>query len=533
MELSILFGGTQGQGVDKVAEIAAKLFANMGYYIFRYRDYSSLIEGGHSFSVLSVSEKPIHSHKKELDVILALDEDVMDRHSDRLAEESCVLTPEGLEEDVNYNYINTALLGGLAKLFGVKKNRLEEVVEEELQKTSVGNKKAVEEGYQSFEQLVELEDKERSYEIMTGSQGVVRGAIESGMDVFLAYPMTPATPVFHLLAEKEEDEDYITYQLENELAVANAALGSAHTGAKTMVGTSGGGADLMSEATSMQGIAEIPFVLYLAQRAGAGSGVPTYTAQADLGLATKGGHGEFPRVVIAPGDAVESVEAANQAFYFAENYRLLSVILGDKHVAESDFTFTSEPDTVEVGRNIDSENQGGEYENYKITETGNSPRSVPQLNVVKSSSYEHDEKGITVEDAEKVDEMTEKRLRKGEEVEKESKRFERFKVHGDQSSSTVIIGWGSTKGVLKDVAKEKGYSFLQVFYLEPFPEEIEEHLKDAEEVVLVENNSTGLLGDLIAENTGIRIGDDQKILKYDGRPFRRDKLLERIDEVLG
>lgn len=533
MRLDILFGGKQGQGVDKVATMASDLFTGMGYYVFKYRDYGSLIKGGHSFDVVSVSDEPISSHNRSLDALLALDDNTVEKHRERLKEDGFVVNAVdiGSESELGISF-NMILLGAAAKTFGIGMEEVRKVIERSFgdkgEKIVSKNVEAAEIGYKDAEQDENIERRSREIKIMSGSEGIAEGAVRSGLDVYMAYPMTPATPVLHVLAGRQREDDILTFQPENELSVVNAGLGCAHTGAKTMVGSSGGGYDLMQEAMSLQGMSEIPLVMYLSQRAGAASGIPTYTAQSDLEIATKGSHGEFPRITIAPGDAKESIKAANECFYFAENFRMLAVLLGDKHVAESDYSHEEGVETVEVGRNIDKSEKGGEYLNYKITEDGNSPRSVPGLNVVKSSSYEHNEYGVTIEDSDQIVEMTDKRLRKEETVEKESERFERYKIHGKEDSDIVVVGWGSTKGAIKDVAEELGIKFLQIIYLKPFPDEIGEVLQDSEEVLLVENNATGLLGDLIREETGYKIDDKDTVLKYDGRPFRHDELEDEI-----
>lgn len=535
MRLDLLFGGDQGKGIDKVASMAADLFSDLGYYVFKYRDYGSLIKGGHSFDVLSISDEPVHSHRHSLDAILALDDKTVEKHKDRLREEGFIINAEniGKESDFGISF-NMLLLGAMAKGLEIEMEKLENVIQEDFDDEEVIEKNidAARQAYEHADENFEVEDQGREVEVMSGSEGIAEGAVRSGIDVYFAYPMTPATPVLHLLAGRQKEDDLIAFQPENELSVINAGLGAAHTGAKTMVGSSGGGYDLMQEAMSMQGMSEIPLVVYLSQRAGAASGIPTYTAQGDLEIACHGSHGEFPRITIAPGDAKESVEATNQAFYFAENYRTLAVLLGDKHVAESDFSVIGDPEITQVGRNIDKTEEGGEFENYRITEDGNSPRSVPGLNVVNSTSYEHDEYGITIEDKDSINKMTDKRLRKEETIEREVKKFDRYKVHGNEDSDVVVIGWGSTKGAILDAIKDLDVKFLQVIYLVPFPEEVGEILEDGEKVILVENNSTGLLGQHLRENTGLKVKEDNKILKYDARPFTSDTLKEKIKERL-
>lgn len=533
--MNILIGGKAGQGIDAAANIISGALSKEGFYVFNYRDYPSLIEGGQNFNIVTISDEPVRSYESELDIMIALDQQTIKNHKEKLKEEGSLLKTEDFEIDSDFKPVtNVFMLGAMFKKFGLDLDILNEKLEEEFEgkKFLELDLKAAKAAYDRAESewSIKVPDNE-NLKVMTGSEGIGIGAIKSGLDNYFAYPMTPATPVLHYLAGRQKEENYTVFQPENELAVINAGLGSAHTGAKAMVGTSGGGYDLMQEAMSMQGIAEIPLVVYLAQRPGPGSGVPTYNTQGDLDIAVKGGHGEYPRVTVAPGDAVESVELTNQAFYFSENFRALSVLLGDKHVAESEFTYTEGPELIEVGRNI-ADQEGGEFDNYKITEGGNSPRSVSGKTIVKSSSYEHDEYGVTTEDSQEVKEMNDKRLRKAETIKEEVRNFDMYKVHGNEDGDIVVLGWGSTKGAILDAIRDLDVEFIQILYLEPFPDEIKQKLEQADKVILVENNSTGLLGNLVSEKTGYMIPEDNKILKYDGRPFESDLLKESIEEVL-
>jgi 2-oxoglutarate ferredoxin oxidoreductase subunit alpha len=342
--------------------------------------------------------------------------------------------------------------------------------------------------------------------------------------------MTPATPVLHFLAKKQDEHDFITIQTENEIGVVNNAMGSSFAGAKTMVGTSGGGFALMSETFSLAGISEIPLVAYLAQRTGPASGVPTYTAQADLKMAVNAGHGEFLRVVVAPGDAQEAILRTEEAFYLSLKYRTLVVLLADKHVAESDYSFDELKSSDLDNQRFIIKNPSDDYKSYEITEDGNSPRAVPgQGPVVRASSYEHDEHGYTTEDPEMTTKMNDKRKKKEQLIEKEVlEKLNPVSVYG--KGKNLIIGWGSTKGAILDSLSElDDYRFLQISYISPFPKKrVIEEIEKSDNVVLVENNATGLLGDIIAEQTGHMI--EKKILKYDARPFVSSDIINQINK---
>ncbi len=370
--------------------------------------------------------------------------------------------------------------------------------------------------------------KGRRY-FITGNQAIGLGAIKAGLDIYVAYPMTPATPVLHFLAAKQKQHDILVMQMENEIAVINTALGASYTGAKAMVGTSGGGFALMAETMSMQGMSEIPLTVYLSQRTAPATGVPTYTTQGDLKFALNVGHGDFPRIVVAPGDAMECYKMTADVIYLAEKYRILSIIIGDKHVGESHFTHNKIPRTKPAIRNIT--NPKKDFKIYELTKNGISPRSVPGKGVpIRGTSYEHDEYGFTTEDPEMTKKMNDKRWRKWEEVKKEVMKMEPYSIYG--KGKITIVGWGSTKGAIMDCLKElKGVKFLKINYISPFPDkQVKRILEKSEEVILVENNVRGQLGEVIAEKTGYFI--KKKILKYDSRPMDRDWLLPRIRRLI-
>jgi len=363
------------------------------------------------------------------------------------------------------------------------------------------NIREAKEGYEEEKKTMckVLENKNRLY-FMNGNKGISEGAIKAGLDVYFAYPMTPATNVLGELAEKQIENNIIVLELESEIAVINAAIGSSITGAKTMIGTSGGGFDLMTESLSLAGIAEVPLVIYLASRPGPSTGVATYTAQGDLDMARYAGHGEFPRMVLAPGNPKEAEELTSQAFYFSQQFGIPVIVLSDKHLAESIYTSDKEA---------------------KITS------SKKMITLKRFNSYETDKFGCATEDAELIKKNVDARLKKGKEIEAEAEKFEGFKVHG-KDSKNIIVSWGSTTGAIIDAVEGLNTQFLQVLYLEPFPKKIKKAI-EGKNIILVENTATGQLGKLIAEKTGIIIPDSNKILRYDGRPFLCDELKDEIE----
>jgi len=512
MRLNVLIGGKAGQGINKISQILANLLVKQGYFVFNYRDYPSLIRGGHNFNVLSISEEKVGSYENRLDVIVALDNKTIEKHKEKLKKGGLLIEGKGLG---NWGRdLNVVLAGRLVKFLGIKEGAWVEEVKKGLKSEKAI--KAAKRGFGLGRKRYNLKPLKRKKKIlfMSGSEAIAQGAMNSKIDLYLAYPMTPATGVMHVLAGKQSEKRLRVFQPENEIAVVNAALGASFAGARVMIGTSGGGFDLMSEGLSLQGQNEAPLVVYLSSRPGPGTGIPTYTCQADLDIALRAGHGEFPRVVIAPGDPIEGIEKVNEAFYLAEKFGCLVVLLGDKHLAESGFSSERRPNKVlplRVRRNL----PGGRK-------------------VVKVSSYEHDKEGNTTEEAEWSRRNNEQRLKRYQAIKKESEKFEMIKIFGNPKAKNLVIGWGSTKTVILDaleaidgsITKKGNYKFLQVLYLKPLSNKIREEMKKAEKVILVENNLTGQLGRLLREKTGLKI--EKRILKADGRPFTSDELKRKI-----
>jgi 2-oxoglutarate ferredoxin oxidoreductase subunit alpha len=503
MKYNILIGGKAGQGINKISEIIGNVITKQGYYVFNYRDYPSLIRGGHNFNMLAISDNPIYSNESKIDAIIALDEKTIEIHKKDLTEKGKNWIFKGEEFKDLGRDLNIAVASAYLKVVGTPKEAiLEEIKDQFSHKEAI---EAVEKGYASKERDQEYSTIKRKVTIISGTQAIAQGAINSKINLYIAYPMTPATGVLHELAGKQKEHGFKVFQAENEIAVVNSGLGASFAGAKTMVGTSGGGYDLMTEGLSLQGQSEIPLVVYLCSRPGPGTGVPTYTSQGDLDVALRGGHGEFPRIVIAPGDPIECIEKTNEAFYLAEKFNTLSIILSDKHLAESEFSFDKTPNKT-----------------LPIT----IHRKLPGQEIVKANSYEHDKNINTTEDPLLTQKGAERRIKKYEDIKEEVNKFEMIKIHGKKNSKNLIIGWGSTKGVILDAIKDLDYKFLQVLYMKPISDEIKKEIQKARKVILIENNVTGQLGRLIREKTGISIKN--RILKYDGRPFRSDELMQEI-----
>jgi 2-oxoglutarate ferredoxin oxidoreductase subunit alpha len=547
-ELSILIGGKAGDGIRQAGQTLARLLTRIGYRIFFYDDYPSLIRGGHNFSIIRASKKKSQAHKEKVDLIVALNQDAVEKHKHRLNPGGVILYDSkkveaqgvgvdfmGLVKELEGSPImrNTAALGALAKMLNIEWEMLERVITDTMDKKVDLNLKIAQSAYHRVEKAWVSVPKldQKMLPLVSGNEAIALGAVQGGLNMYIAYPMTPASAILHYLAEHEDDLGVVTIHPESEIGVVLMALGAAYAGARTMVGTSGGGFALMTEALSLSGQGEIPIVFVVSQRPGPGTGVPTYTMQGDLSFVIHSGHGEFAKVVLAPGDAEEAFYLTGLAMNLAWKFQTPCFVLSDKHLSESIFSFDADPDKIKPEDPLLWEGQG-EYKRYLDTQNGISPLAFPgnPAAMVKATSYEHDEYGITTEDSEQIVRMQRKRLRKKKTLEDELSRCEQVKVYGNLESKTVLLCWGSTKGACIEVAEELGLKVVQPLVLEPLPiEPLKKALSGADKIIDIEVNTTGQLAKHVSAH-GICI--DDMILRFDARPFTVDVLLEKVKEVL-
>jgi len=545
-DFTILIGGQAGQGSRKAGLVIAKILNNLGYRIFIYDDYQSLVKGGHSFSKIRASNKKVFTQNREVDFILALDQLTIDKHIDSLKENGLVVFnsskvkfSSGIPIDAETIakeeggipiMANTVIVSVFARIIGASFELLESVFKKEFKKGLEINLKIAKRIYDEIEERIKIEKLENEpLPLITGNEALALGAVKAGLDMYYAYPMTPATSILHFLAGHKLGVQ--TIQLENEIAVIISALGSAYAGKRSMLGTSGGGFALMTEGISLASIAELPILIVNSQRTGPATGVPTYNAQADLNFVLNAGHGDIVKFVVAPKDADECYEWSGRLLNLAWKYQTPAVLLIDKEISESTFNFESKA-RIEKQEALLSDKKE-DYKRYEITPSGISPLAFPGEGVVsKVTSYEHDEYGYTAEeDEEIIMQMQEKRLRKFEEMQKEVEDMvDAIKVYGKKDSKNVLITWGSSSHPAIEATEDLDVKVLQIIVLEPFPVlQILDELENASNIICVEQNALGQLASLLAKN-GIEV--NELILKYSSRVILKEEIKDLIKEVL-
>jgi 2-oxoglutarate/2-oxoacid ferredoxin oxidoreductase subunit alpha len=500
-----------------------------------------------------------------VDIIVALDKESIELHERELSGDGLIIYDSSAlkqkyekENFLDVPFVELAMSGGGSKIMantvatgvvlgmlGLKLDILDGIISETFQKkgqdvirqnvaaAKAGQDFAVRECRKCAFQAAQTGDP---LMMVAGIEAIALGAIASGCRFYAAYPMTPSTGIMNYLAGKEAEYGIIVEQAEDEIAAINLALGASYGGVRAMTGTAGGGFALMSEGLSLAGMTETPIVIALGQRPAPATGLPTRTEQGDLLFALHTAHGEFPRVILAPGSPEEAFHLTNKAFELAEKYQVPAIVIFDQYLADSTWTCSGfdMKKIVYTDYRIRGEafEEMTDYKRHAFTETGISPLGVPgeSKNVVVTDSDEHSEEGHIIEDAETRVKMMEKRLfRKMPLIRKE---IEQPRLYGSSDGEIVVAGWGSTFGVIKEVveslAGEASISFLHFSQLYPFPEDnsFMRIMESAKMSICVENNATGQFARLVRMETGFDF--TRKINKFDGRPFTFGELRGEI-----
>lgn len=561
-------GAPAGYGVMTTGLLLAKVATHSGYDIFDYAEYPSLIQGGQNTYEVVVGHNVVTT-EKNVDLLICLDQATFKLHQHRLSHGALVLYDPTTVKikpgrysliPVNWNQIivklkadkvmiNMVALGASIGLWGGNLAGLKKIIKLQFghkhADVAAKNIKCAQAGFNvvtdQYTHLIKnylvKQKKVIAQAVITGNDAFALGAVAGDCRFYAAYPMSPSSSVLSTLAKWQKETGMIVRHAEDEIGVVNEALGASFTGVRASVGTSGGGFALMSESLSFAGIAELPLVIFLAQRPGPATGMPTWTEQGDLLFTVFGGHGEFPRIILAPGDVSEMIQLTTRAFNLAAQYQLPVIVLSDKYLSEchqslplSTLNRLMRPRLNYLKSARLTKNHL--YKRYKLTRDGISPWLQPGTArfMYQTNSYEHSTDGHTSEAA--SDRLAQ--------VDKRQRKIATFlaqdavlpTIYGDKSSQTVLVGWGSVKGALQtaqSILAQKGHNvgIMHFTQLYPLPTTKLARLFDpAKKYILVENNATGQLGQILRMTVGVDI--KSQFLKYDGRPICTDEVVQKV-----
>lgn len=561
---SLKFGGQSGQGINTLGEILTKGIKDSGFFTFSYREYPSIIKGGFASYQIDFSDSSINSSSRYTNILICIAPEALHQYIGQVSKDGLILHSipdfeftkeenEYIKElDIDVVYIDTlkiteeskapkimanvVILGYLWKLIDLDIKILEKVLQKKFEGKEIdmnAEYRCLRAGY-AYEKPKKFQIKERPQKktpfwnrskILTGNEAIALGAISAGCRAYYAYPMTPSTAILEMLGNTYKETGMLVKQSESEITAALQVMGSMYMGTRAFTATSGGGFDLMTEAISCAGVTETPMVVVLGQRAGSGTGLPTWTGAGDLEVALNAGHGEFPRCVLSCSDVNDSYELIQKAFNISEKYQIPVILLTEKQIAESLFNVKDLPKPVKIERSLNKAKL-----RYEITESGVSPRWIPQKDspTFLVNSDEHSQDGNSTEDIETILQMAEKRLRKLSSLRKD---IPEPKYYGPKDPDVVFVGMGSTKNTVLDsmnqIETKIGYLHYQFIYPLKY-EKILELYENGSRVILIENNQTGQLGKLIKRECNFEF--PEKLLKFDGRPFFVEDILDFLEQ---
>jgi 2-oxoglutarate ferredoxin oxidoreductase subunit alpha len=570
MDYSLKIGGEAGQGIQTIGDTLARVFSRAGYHVFTHQDYESRIRGGHNFFQIRFSVKPVTASKEKIDILVALDKESIPQHADEISEIGQIIYDSSsikqkydkpnfldipfislaIEHGGNKIMANTVATGAVLGMLGMDIDMLIKTIREALRKKGNevinANIKAAMAGYglaakQCLRCSFSVTPLSGRKMLIGGNDAIGLGAIASGCKFYAAYPMTPSTDIMNYIASKEKEYNIVVEQAEDEIAAINMALGASFAGVRAMTGTSGGGFALMVEGLALAAMTETPVVIVLGQRPGPATGFPTRTEQGEMQFVLYAAHGEFPRVVFAPGTPEQAFYITNKAFDMAEKFQVPVIILTDQYLADSQWTFDgfdlSKIKYIDYRLRGDAFKNLKEYKRHAFTENGISPLGVPgeARHLVVTDSDEHDEEGHIVEDGETRRKMVNKRL--FQKLPLIRQEIEAPFLYGHNDPDIVLAGWGSTFGVIKEavdaLSQKNKVAMLHFSEIYPFPStkkfDYLKVLRETHVAICVENNATSQFARLMKTETGYTFTG--MINKYDGRPYTVDGLLGEIYET--
>ncbi|MGC8558281.1 MAG: 2-oxoacid:acceptor oxidoreductase subunit alpha [Nitrososphaeria archaeon] len=578
-DLTVRLGAAAGDGIQSAGEILARILSRSGIYIYTYNGNQSVVRGGHVWFHIHAGNKPVYSMGYGLDYLIAFTQQTIEEHADEVNSGGVIIydssnvkpinIPNGVRtvpaELVNialkydkYPIMkNTVALGILASLMGIDFKVVEETI-----KTQFGKKKedvaqrnvqAAMEGYQIGSKQERgkelLYDYSRRLPFLHSNYSFALGAVAAGCRFYAAYPMTPASPIVHWLANHAEKLGITVFLAEDEISAINAIIGASYAGARAMAGTSGGGFALMQEAMGEAAMTETPIVVVDVMRAGPSTGLPTKTGQGDLNMMLGLSQDDFPRVIFAPVNANDAYSAAIRSFDISDRYQVPVIVLMDFAIGDGAYiTITEDFSPAEINRGKLVSQASGDlingiwFRRYQLTEDAVSPRSIPGtpglMYVAKTD--EHDEFGHDVSDVlaglksalKTREQMYEKRMRKLDYIKKEMRLPNIF---GPSKADITLITWGSSANPAReamDRLRGKGVSVNSYEFTDLYPlnQEVESMLKQVGRMVDIEVNYTGQFANYLRRETGVLIKD--RMLKYNGEPIYPAEIEKFISKLI-
>ena len=561
-------GDTAIGGVISTGENFTVSAARLGFRTFTFRTYPAEIKGGHAWFQVRISKRPVYSTGDGCDILIAFDQEAYELHKEDLNKGGVLIYDSDLVQPQHDGFIeygipfqkiakqeldfvrgtNVLILGVMAGLFGLSPASLEEMVRSRYKRRAElmeKNLEALHYGY-AYTKKIQKVDKfwlgtadHIARLVMSGNDAISAGALHAGCRYFAGYPITPASDILETMAVQLPRFGGVCLQAEDEMAALASVIGASYAGTRAMTATSGPGFSLMTELMGLSSMSEVPVVIVNAQRSGPSTGMPTKLEQGDLFHALYGGHGDFPRIVLAPASVQNCFRVTVLAFGLAEKYQIPVIILSDQSLSHR--TETIERVDAEGFPVMERLRPNGiapeDYLRYEMSDTGVSPMAIPGVDphTYVSPGLEHDERGHPRLSATIHEQMTAKRFRKLEMVQLEIDTPEFAPRYGDEEADLGIIGWGATQGSIReavDRARKQGYKVAAMHprCLNPLPESrLREFVASCKRILVPECNYQGQFAHHLAATLGVQ---PIRMNKISGLPFTPGEIFAKIEEVV-
>ena len=558
-DLIVRFAGEGGQGQVTAADGLAEAAARVGYHVQTYATYPSQIKGGPTWAQTRISTNRILHDGDALDVLVVLNREAYEDHIGELREGGVLIyNAEDFELDTNGSMIglaveelarstgnpraaNMVVIGAVAALGGMPTEYFEDfirarftrgrdndqqIIEANIEALKLGTEEVSKTGFR----VADLDDPppdEGTRVVIKGNDALSLGALSAGLDVFVGYPISPATTILVFMEGNLHGEDKAVVQASSEIESISTIIGAGFAGKKAMTSTAGPGLSLMGEGLGFAWMAEIPCVVVDVQRGGPATGLPTKTEQSDLLTCLNPGHGDMRMPVIAPGTVEECFKAGVMGLNWAERYQGPVIVLTEMQLAErAQDIVRPDPTAIPIEQRAVSDGSDGNYRYKGKTVTPFPVPGGPGAYVANAS--EHDEQGDTVHQPATHLPMTQRRFGKLEVLEEDDFEVE----HGE--AATAIMPWGGSKGTsrsaydeLRELGVDVGWCYTM--YLNPLPRALLEELRRKELVLVPELNYLGQFSSWLRQQ-GVNA---ESITQITGLPFKVGDLVTQIRERTG
>ena len=555
----VRFAGEGGQGVVTSAEGLAQAMAQSGYYVQTFSTFPSQIRGGPTWTQTRISTSTVLSSGDDLDVLVAFNEEAYNNHKDDVGDDGVIIynsgdfsieNPEnalGMDFDDlakqtgNNRAANFVVMGALAQLVDLPINILEEfnrqkytrgrpsdqdIIDSNNMALGLGAQEAKTSGF-NLGELADSIKPEGDQILVNGNQAVSLGAVAAGLEVFIGYPISPATPILLWMEANLVGEGKFVYQSSSEIESITSLVGAGYSGKKAMTSTAGPGFSLMGEGIGLAWMAEIPCVVVNVQRGGPSTGLPTKTEQSDLLTALYPGHGDLKIPVIAPGTVEECFYAGLMSVNWAERYQGPVVLLSEMALSERNQNIPKPDISTCLGENRQVYQGNNGYLRYDGFEL--SPMPIPgQSGSYVANGSEHDAMGDTTHLPSRHIQMTERRFSKLDLLKDGSYESQ------NSDASIALVPWGGTKGPALDAYNqlveddEIDLSWYYTMFIHPMPPEMIEALRQKDLVIVPELNYMGQFASYL-RSEGINA---TAITQYTGLPFKVRHLVTEIKKLV-